>query len=285
MNITRLGTPRFPSPLTRHVSDSLRVPAEIVRDMDAPPPAAGMSFELAGPRAKLFFDPSQTRAGIVTCGGLCPGLNDVIRSLFLELHHAYRIREVLGFRGGYQGLDPACGLEPLVLTSEFVDDIHTEGGTVLGTSRGPVDTARAVDALIRRGINILFAVGGDGTTMGQPVEGRDGRLHEPVARLVVEIGDQAEPAALALVCGIVESGRVMPAVRERSGAGGQRGGCTGISLGHLPSSHPYRGHLVRDRTMKNGRSPVNAAPQQTCCNAAPSRAPGAQRAPGGARRS
>ena len=165
MNITVLGEPRFPSPIRRTVSDGLRVPEQIVRDPQAPP-APELLFELAGPRAKLFFDPKQTRAGIVTCGGLCPGLNDVIRSLFLELHHAYGVKEVLGFRGGYQGLDPARGAEPIVLTPEFVDDIHKEGGTVLGTSRGPVDIGLAVDNLIRRGVNILFTIGGDGTQRG-----------------------------------------------------------------------------------------------------------------------
>ena len=165
MDITVLGEPRFPSPIRHIVSDSLRVPEQIVRDPQAPP-APELLFELAGPRAKLFFDPKQTRAGIVTCGGLCPGLNDVIRSLFLELHHAYGVKEVLGFRGGYQGLDPARGAEPIVLTPEFVNGIHQEGGTVLGTSRGPVDMSVAVDNLIRRGVNILFTIGGDGTQRG-----------------------------------------------------------------------------------------------------------------------
>jgi 6-phosphofructokinase 1 len=82
------------------------------------------------------------------------------------LHHAYGVKEVLGFRGGYQGLDPVHGAEPIVLTKELVDDIHTEGGTMLGTSRGPVDTNVAVDNLIRRGVNILFTIGGDGTQRG-----------------------------------------------------------------------------------------------------------------------
>jgi len=136
-----------------------------VRDPQAPP-APELLFELAGPRAKLFFDPKQTRAGIVTCGGLCPGLNDVIRSLFLELHHAYGVKEVLGFRGGYQGLDPARSAEPIVLTPEFVNGIHQQGGTLLGTSRGPVDISFAVDNLIRRGVSILFTIGGDGTQRG-----------------------------------------------------------------------------------------------------------------------
>ncbi|MEI6393033.1 MAG: ATP-dependent 6-phosphofructokinase [Verrucomicrobiota bacterium] len=165
MNVSILGKPQFPSPIRRTVSDHARIPAQIVRVPDAPP-ADELLFELAGPRDKLFFDPKQTRAGIVTCGELCPGLNDVIRSLFLELHHAYGVKEVLGFRGGYQGLDPAVGAEPIVLTPEFVDHIHQQGGTVLGTSRGPVDVGLAVENLMRRGVDVLFTIGGDGTQRG-----------------------------------------------------------------------------------------------------------------------
>ncbi len=165
MNITVLGEARYPSPNRRPVNDLARIPEQIVRVPGAPP-REELLFELAGPRAKLFFDPKRTRAGIVTCGGLCPGLNDVIRSLFLELHHAYGVKEVLGFRGGYQGLDPARGAEPIVLTADFVDDIHQQGGTVLGTSRGPVDISLAVDNLVRRGVDILFTIGGDGTQRG-----------------------------------------------------------------------------------------------------------------------
>ena len=166
MNITTLGEPRFASPLRRTVSDQARIPAQLIRDAAVAPRAEGLWFEVAGPRERLFFDPKQTRAGIVTCGGLCPGLNNVIRSLVLELHHGYGVREVLGFRGGYQGLDPTLGQEPFVLTTEFVNAIHKDGGTVLGTSRGPMDVGRAVDNLIRRGVNILFTVGGDGTQRG-----------------------------------------------------------------------------------------------------------------------
>ena len=123
-------------------------------------------FEVAGPRERLFFDPKKTRAGIVTCGGLCPGLNNVIRSLVLELHHGYGVREILGFVDGYQGLDPWRGSEPIPLTPAFVEDIHKEGGSVLNTSRGPVAVNVAVDNLIRRKIDILFVVGGDGTQRG-----------------------------------------------------------------------------------------------------------------------
>jgi 6-phosphofructokinase 1 len=165
MNIPVLGAARVPSPLTRWVDDAARVPHTILRTVDARPDD-DLLFELAGARRHLFFNPADTRAGIVTCGGLCPGFNDVIRSLFLEMHHAYGVREVLGFRWGYQGLDPDQGAEPLVLTQEIVDDIHLQGGTMLGTSRGPVDIGRAVENLIRRRVDILFTIGGDGTQRG-----------------------------------------------------------------------------------------------------------------------
>ena len=165
MNIPVLGEPQYNSPIRHFVSDSLRLPNHIIHGLQ-PSAEDDLLFELAGAREKLFFDPSQTRVGIVTCGGLCPGLNDVIRSLFLELYYAYGIREVIGFRGGYKGLDPVRGKEPLWLTPRLVDGIQQEGGTILGTSRGPVDTGMAVDNLIGRGVNILFTIGGDGTQRG-----------------------------------------------------------------------------------------------------------------------
>lgn len=165
MEITVLGEPRFASPRHIYVSDKARVVSNVIVDPDAPSTEEFM-FEVAGPRERLFFDPKKTRAGIVTCGGLCPGLNNVIRSLVLELHHGYGVREILGFVDGYQGLDPWRGAEPIPLTPAFVEDIHKEGGSVLNTSRGPVDVNVAVDNLIRRKIDILFVVGGDGTQRG-----------------------------------------------------------------------------------------------------------------------
>jgi 6-phosphofructokinase 1 len=161
MNTPNLGDPRFDSKRSHTISDDVRIPERIEIGTDP-----GLQFELAGPRAKLFFDGKKTRAGVVTCGGLCPGLNNVIRSLFLELYYGYGVRDVLGFRGGYSGLDPKCAVEPVKITPQIVDDIHQKGGTILGTSRGPVDIARAVDNLIARDINILFTVGGDGTQRG-----------------------------------------------------------------------------------------------------------------------
>ena len=165
MKITTLGEARYPSPFSVHVSDKSRVLFNVIVDPDQPQ-TEELLFEVAGPREKLFFDPKNTRAAIVTCGGLCPGLNNVIRSLVLQLHHGYGVREILGFVDGYQGLDPWRGSEPIPLTPAFVEDIHKEGGTILNTSRGPVDVSVAVDNLIRRKVDILFVIGGDGTQRG-----------------------------------------------------------------------------------------------------------------------
>jgi 6-phosphofructokinase 1 len=161
MKTPSLGEAALASKLSHTVSDDVRIPERIEIGAER-----GLQFEQAGPRAKLFFDSKKTRAGIVTCGGLCPGLNNVIRSLFLELHYGYGVEEVLGFRGGYSGLDPKCGVEPVKITPEFVDGIHQKGGTILSSSRGPVDIGRAVDNLIAREVNVLFTVGGDGTQRG-----------------------------------------------------------------------------------------------------------------------
>ena len=176
MNTPSLGEARFASKLTHTISDDVRIPERI--EIGAEP---GLQFELAGPRAKLFFEAKKTRAGIVTCGGLCPGLNNVIRSLFLELHYGYGVREVLGFRGGYSGLDPKCGAEPVKITPQFVDSIHQKGGTILSSSRGPVDIGRAVDNLIAREVNIFFTVGGDGTQRGANDLYQEARKSRPSA--------------------------------------------------------------------------------------------------------
>jgi 6-phosphofructokinase 1 len=165
MTITTLGAAAFQSPLATGDAAEILVPSEI-QWPNGVPQADLMLFEKSGPRAKLYFDPSATRAAIVTCGGLCPGLNNVIRSVTRELRRGYGVKSVLGIRGGYKGLDPSRGKPPLELTEELVEEIHQKGGTLLGTSRGPVDISIAVDFLIAQEIDILFTVGGDGTQRG-----------------------------------------------------------------------------------------------------------------------
>lgn len=125
-----------------------------------------LTFEEAGPRSKLFFDPAETTAGIVTCGGLSPGLNNVIRSVFYELSENYGVQTIFGFRNGYAGLDPEMKLEPVRLNREFVEPIDKLGGTALGTSRGARDPRVMVDFLVSLGVNQLYCLGGDGTQRG-----------------------------------------------------------------------------------------------------------------------
>jgi 6-phosphofructokinase 1 len=124
------------------------------------------AFELAGPREKLFFDPAKLNCGIVTCGGLCPGLNDVIRTITLTLSWQYKVKTIYGFRYGYAGLSSNALEEPVALTPETVDNIHTRGGSILGSSRGPQAVDDMIDHLIKRDIGLLFVIGGDGTLRG-----------------------------------------------------------------------------------------------------------------------
>jgi 6-phosphofructokinase 1 len=180
--IDTLGVAQIASPLGlsttpgdgvgEYVPDTARVryQVEFGTPTDLP---ADIHFEKAGPRERLFFAPQNTRAAIVTCGGLCPGLNNVIRSAFLELHHNYGVPEVLGIRYGYAGLNPQVGEPPVVLTADLVDHIHDNGGTVLGSSRGPQPVSVMLDFLVERNVNILLCVGGDGTLSGAGVIARE----------------------------------------------------------------------------------------------------------------
>ena len=122
-----------------------------------------LSVEVAGPREKIFFDPSKTKAAVVTCGGLCPGINDVIRALVMELYHRYGVENIVGIRYGFQGLIPKYGHAFMELTPEVVKDIHTVGGSILGSSRGRQDIGEMSNAIRRMNIDLLFCIGGDGT--------------------------------------------------------------------------------------------------------------------------
>jgi 6-phosphofructokinase 1 len=124
------------------------------------------AFQKAGPRNRIFHDPSWTRVGIVTCGGLCPGLNDVIRGIVMVMYYGYDVRNIFGIRYGFRGLNAKLGLSPIILDPALVDTIHVNGGTILGSSRGHQNVSDMVDSLQRLNINILFCIGGDGTLKG-----------------------------------------------------------------------------------------------------------------------
>jgi len=171
LTIEKLGECRLRStmPDQRFVPDSQHVlyHSDLVTlrkyiDAGQEPPA----FEVAGPRELIYFEPAGLRCGIVTCGGLCPGLNDVIRAIVLSLYHHYGVKDVLGFPYGYEGLVGKFGHTPVELNPDLVNQIHQTGGTFLGSSRGPQDIAEMVKTLERLNLSILFTIGGDGTLRG-----------------------------------------------------------------------------------------------------------------------
>ncbi len=193
--VSRLGECRIPSPMggAYFVSDSEHVLfhsnlSEIesrLEDGKRPP-----CLEMAGPREKIYFDPSKLKCGIVTCGGLCPGLNDVIRAIVMSLFHHYRVRTVFGFRYGYEGLSYKYGHEPLELSPDYVKDIHAKGGTILGSSRGDQDVSDMVDTLERMNVGILFTIGGDGTLRGAHA------IAEEIGRRGLKIGVVGVPKTI-----------------------------------------------------------------------------------------
>lgn len=173
-----LGEARIPSPLKKMNTPGSKarrfIPDDsgVVVDVQSGYVAAAADgrtplafFEEAGPRERIYFDPSKLKCAIVTCGGLCPGLNDIIRAVVLELYHLYRVRSIYGIRHGLQGFVPEYEHGVVDLTPEAVSGIQDMGGTILGSSRGSQDIGAVVDCLERMNVGILFMVGGDGTLM------------------------------------------------------------------------------------------------------------------------
>ena len=185
--IARLGECRVQSPMSgvRFTRDEERVLYHSTLEgihgwlgAGTAPPA----MESAGPRRMLFFDPAKLACGIVTCGGLCPGLNDVISAIVLSLRRHYGVSTIYGFRYGYEGLVRRIGSKPLELTPESVHRIHESGGSILGSSRGHQNVAEMVDYLKELGVGILFAIGGDGTLRGAQ------KIGEEAARRGLKLG-------------------------------------------------------------------------------------------------
>lgn len=203
LNISSLGKPTVPSPLLLNdqsgdeIADFVSDEARLLLDAElasfrehvalgTEPPA----FELAGPRKTIFFDPSKVRAAVVTCGGLCPGLNNVIRGIVMQLWHGYGVRRISGIRYGFQGFIARYGLPLLDLVPEVVSDIHMEGGTMLGSSRGEQPVSEMVDLLERQNINALFTLGGDGTLRGAQA------IHEEILRRGLRIAVVGVPKTI-----------------------------------------------------------------------------------------
>ena len=168
--VSPLRTPqREDSPVYKFVGENERILYEIALDDFIRYKESGetpISFEKAGPKETIFFEPAKTKVAIVTCGGLCPGFNNVIRALVNQLVYRYGVTRILGIQYGYEGLIPKYNHAVVELTAPMVSDIYQSGGTILGTSRGNQDVEQMVDTLEILNINVLFCIGGDGTLRG-----------------------------------------------------------------------------------------------------------------------
>src|SRR5659263_437657 len=172
------------SPVHKFVDDDDRLLCDVSSDYYEHCRTTGevpVSFEKAGPRENIFFEPAKTKVGIVTCGGLCPGLNNVIRSLVNELHYRYGISRIVGIKYGFEGLVAKYNHPVIELTAPEVSNLHLIGGTFLGTSRGNQDISQIVDTLEILIINILFCIGGDGTLRGAHA------IHEEIEKRKLKI--------------------------------------------------------------------------------------------------
>ncbi|MDA9101092.1 ATP-dependent 6-phosphofructokinase [Omnitrophica bacterium] len=180
LKIKKFGKPTFTSPYRARYRDLPGSKFHFVSDAEKAlfdvclpsKPSGGLRtenlplLELAGPRSNIYFNPKECKAAIVACGGLCPGINDVIRSIVMTLHYGYGIKKVVGIPYGYQGFIGRYGHKPHLLTPERVSDIHKVGGSILATSRGNQSSAEIVRYLVGNKINLLFTIGGDGTLRG-----------------------------------------------------------------------------------------------------------------------
>ncbi len=179
LNIKSIGTGKFISPLNlseqygdkvvNYIKDDERVFSVILKNEYDEFKKQGIllpTFEKAGPRKNLYFEPGETISAIVTCGGLCPGLNAVIRAIVLMNNNRYNNKITYGIKYGYQGFVKKYDHEVLNLTPETVETIHKSGGTVLGSSRGVQSISEIVDRLVELRVDILYTIGGDGTLRG-----------------------------------------------------------------------------------------------------------------------
>jgi 6-phosphofructokinase 1 len=186
-------TQRAYSPVYKFVADSERILYDVSLENFNKCKETGevpLSFEKAGPRENIYFEPAKTKVGIVTCGGLCPGQNNVIRSIVNELHYRYGISRVLGIKYGYEGLISKYNHPVIELTAPLVSNIHLIGGTFLGSSRGNQDVEQMVDTLEILNINILFCIGGDGTLRGAHA------IHEEIEKRKLKISIAGIPKTI-----------------------------------------------------------------------------------------
>uniref|UniRef100_A0A0E0ES75 ATP-dependent 6-phosphofructokinase n=2 Tax=Oryza meridionalis TaxID=40149 RepID=A0A0E0ES75_9ORYZ len=142
----------------------------------------------AGPRKEIYYEPAEVKAAIVTCGGLCPGLNDVIRQIVFTLE-IYGVKNIVGIQFGYRGFFEK-GLKEMPLSRKVVENINLSGGSFLGVSRGGAKTSEIVDSIQARRIDMLFVIGGNGSHAGANA------IHEECRKRKLKVSVVAVPKTI-----------------------------------------------------------------------------------------
>ncbi|MBT3236505.1 MAG: ATP-dependent 6-phosphofructokinase [Bdellovibrionales bacterium] len=263
--VDHLGEEKFdsPVPLTSYNKEQMdrRVLFNNFVQLNNKLPAKDiLSFERPAPKSKIFFDSSKINVGIVTCGGLCPGLNDVIRSLCYSCLDTYNVKNVYGFRYGYQGLTNEFNHTAIRLDASTVDIIHEHGGTILGSSRGEQSIEDMVDTLVKFNISILFVIGGDGTHHGSA------RMVKEVTKRKLAISIIGVPKTIdndiafifqtfGFNTAVEEARRAIDVAHvEAKGAKG------GIGMVKLMGRHA--GHIAANATLASGNSNICLIPEE-----------------------
>lgn len=140
--------------------------------------SSDLEFIKGGPRSQIYFSPKKVVAAIVTCGGLCPGLNVVIREITYTLWQNYGVSKIYGIQYGYRGFYTYNWIE---LTPQTTKHIHKLGGTILGSSRGGFDIKKIMARIKSKGVNQIYIIGGDGTLRGASA------IHDYVKQKKLEI--------------------------------------------------------------------------------------------------
>ncbi|MEM7147226.1 MAG: ATP-dependent 6-phosphofructokinase [Verrucomicrobiota bacterium] len=257
LQIPTLGPATVPSPLRKQsdrtfIDNSFRIAAFSEMELLQPYLDRGdplPSFELAGARESLYFEPDKTTCAIVTCGGLCPGINNVIRSLVLTLTYLYGVKNILGFRYGYGSLGPNPVENPVPLNPRTVAEIHRFGGTMLGSSRGTPSSEQIVDSLEEQNIDILFTIGGDGTLRGatalcDEVAKRDRKISVIAIPKTIDNDLHFVKRSFGFTTAVSEATRVIEAAHEEA-----RGAYNGIGLVQLMGR--YSGFIAAHAALAN----------------------------------
>ncbi|KAJ7526003.1 hypothetical protein O6H91_17G077200 [Diphasiastrum complanatum] len=251
------NVPSHPNPLihNRHfhalmngffVHDTDMVARQVAIDTSDPTSQTHAYFPRAGPRERVIYKPEDVKAAIVTCGGLCPGMNAVIRELVIGLWYQYGVRDVQGIQAGYRGF---YSMEWVPLSPKVVDHWHKIGGTVLGTSRGGFDLEKIISSIEKSCCNVIFIIGGDGTLRGAL------KIMDEVTRKGLRVTIACIPKTVDNDVGIIDRSfgfqTAVEAAQAAINAAHVEAESTPNGVGLVKLMGRYSGHIALDATLSS----------------------------------